>query len=107
MTNQAPPQEIIDAAEAVGRWFAERNITDWKLGPCASRTPGELVSIWIASAETAEYGTVYLTDYAGTSAINVAEKIMRAAEREGFKGSIQQRLEMLGWKIVRVTIEVA
>lgn len=35
--SEFPPPEIIAAAEAVGRWFAERNIKSWELGPCASR----------------------------------------------------------------------
>lgn len=34
---QMPPRDIIDAAYTVGRWFAERNITSWELGPCAGR----------------------------------------------------------------------
>lgn len=32
-----PPAEIIDAAEKVGRWFAEHNIKNWSLGPCKAR----------------------------------------------------------------------
>jgi ParB family chromosome partitioning protein len=32
-----PPQDVIEAAEKVGRWFAERNIKGWELGPCADR----------------------------------------------------------------------
>lgn len=35
--DDTPPQEVIDAAELVGRWFAERNVMDWKLGPCMAR----------------------------------------------------------------------
>lgn len=34
-----PPPEIVEAAEKIGRWFAERNITDWELGPCRARWP--------------------------------------------------------------------
>lgn len=36
-TTKTPPKEIIDAATAVGAWFAENNTTHWALGPCASR----------------------------------------------------------------------
>lgn len=38
-----PPKEVIEAAERVGQWFAERNVTDWCLGPCASRAELENV----------------------------------------------------------------
>ena len=34
-----PPQDVLDAAEKVGRWFAEHNIHDWELGPCRARYP--------------------------------------------------------------------
>ncbi|NMF98435.1 hypothetical protein GPA27_13675 [Aromatoleum toluolicum] len=40
---EMPPKEVIEAAEVVGRWFAERNMTDWCLGPCASRAELENV----------------------------------------------------------------
>jgi hypothetical protein len=40
---EMPPKEVIEAAELVGRWFAERNVTDWCLGPCASRAELENV----------------------------------------------------------------
>lgn len=32
-----PPEEVIRAADLVGRWAAERDITNWQIGPCASR----------------------------------------------------------------------
>lgn len=35
---EEPPREVIEAAVMVGHWFAERNIDDWMIGPCASRT---------------------------------------------------------------------
>ncbi len=34
---EMPPPELIAAAFEIGRWFEERNIKDWALGPCASR----------------------------------------------------------------------
>jgi hypothetical protein len=37
-TDETPPPEIIEAAEKVAQWFAERNVTDWVLGRCASRS---------------------------------------------------------------------
>ena len=32
-----PPADVAAAAEKVGHWFAERNISYWTLGPCQSR----------------------------------------------------------------------
>lgn len=40
-----PPQEILDAALLVGRYFAERNADDWQLGPCRARFPREPVDL--------------------------------------------------------------
>ncbi len=36
-----PPEEVTAAAELVGRWFAEHNVTSWSLGPCAAREDAE------------------------------------------------------------------
>ena len=36
--HEMPPDEIVQATETIGRWFAERNIDNWKIGSCASRT---------------------------------------------------------------------
>jgi hypothetical protein len=33
------PPDVILAAAKVGRWFAERNINDWEVGPCKARFP--------------------------------------------------------------------
>lgn len=58
--DEMPPKEIIDAAMLVGRYFAERNIKTWMLGPCASRVAyeeavsnGTLVSLPIKGAPPA------------------------------------------------------
>lgn len=37
-----PPSEIIEAAEKLSAWFAQRNITEWKLAGCQSRTEAPL-----------------------------------------------------------------
>jgi len=62
-------------------------------------------TIWIAAAETAEYGRVYLHDYAAHDAHNVGVKIMDGARREGFTGTLQDRLANLGWEIVCLRVE--
>lgn len=35
--DEMPPAEIVESAEAVGRWLASRNVSVWELGTCASR----------------------------------------------------------------------
>lgn len=38
-----PPQDIIEAAAKVGRWFKSNNVEHWALGPCASRSSYDLM----------------------------------------------------------------
>lgn len=33
-----PPADVVAAAKKVGRWFADRNIRNWTLGVCESRS---------------------------------------------------------------------
>lgn len=35
--SEFPPPEVIAAAALVGRYFSERNVKVWALGPCAAR----------------------------------------------------------------------
>ncbi|MCQ8116108.1 hypothetical protein [Methylomonas rosea] len=58
--------------------------------------------IWIVAANSAEYGRVYLPDYAGVIRQEVATKVMDGAHRERFRGTLDERLKMLGWEIVKV-----
>lgn len=41
MIGEQPTAEVIAAAELVGRYFAERNVKGWSLGPCSSREAQE------------------------------------------------------------------
>lgn len=61
--------------------------------------------MWIVAADVEEYGRVYLSDYAGRTESDVADKVMNVARGEFFNGPLQDRLADLGWEIVRVRIE--
>jgi hypothetical protein len=48
-SEELPPPEIIAMAAKIADWFAERNITEWKLGNVQSReqtTPDEDAARW-------------------------------------------------------------
>lgn len=62
-------------------------------------------TLWIAAATTEEYGRVYLTDYAGNSRQDTMSKVMVGARREGFTGTLDERLEYLGWEIVCLDVQ--
>ncbi len=61
--------------------------------------------MWMVRGPTEEYGMVYLPTYAGTQR-EVEEKVMEGARREGFKGTLQERLAFLEWEIVRGTFHM-
>jgi hypothetical protein len=62
-------------------------------------------SIWIVAANVAEFGRVYLTEYAAINRTEALQKILARARSEGFAGSAQQRIDELGWEVVQVRIE--
>lgn len=61
--------------------------------------------IWVAAGTSDEFGRQYLADYASYCEIGVEQKIMRRARDEGFRGTLQERLEYLGWEIVKLRVE--
>lgn len=48
--------------------------------------------------------TIYLTHHIGRSIAEVTTKIMDQAEKEGFRGTIKQRLDSLQWKIAKIAL---
>jgi hypothetical protein len=62
-------------------------------------------TLWIVASDTAEYGRVYLPYYAGRDMGSVVHQVLDGARREGFRGSLDDRLKMLGWEIVCVRFE--
>lgn len=62
-------------------------------------------TLWIVAANTEEYGRLYLPDYAGQFQHDVARKVMDGAMREGFAGTMDERLSVLGWEIVCLSVE--
>lgn len=61
--------------------------------------------IWIVVGKTEEYGRVYLTDYAEQSRSEVARKVMHRAWKEGFTGTLDERLKELNWEIVECELK--
>jgi hypothetical protein len=47
---------------------------------------------------------IALPEYAAASARAVGDKIMEVARREGYRGSLRERMEELGWSVLRVTL---
>ena len=62
-------------------------------------------TIWIAVANTPEYGRFYLPNYASIDRAGVGMSILDKARSEGFSGSLDERLDQLGWEIVRVSLQ--
>lgn len=62
MTTELPPLEVVAAAELVGRYFAERNVKHWQLGPCASRAAHDELVEALRSLETAATKAAGATD---------------------------------------------
>jgi len=58
-------------------------------------------TLWMAKAWHDD-DWVYLTQHVGRSKAALIEKIMEAARRERFTGTIDERLKSLGWVIVGV-----
>ena len=61
--------------------------------------------IWIVVGTTEEHDRVYLTEYAEQSRSQVASKVMARARREGFTGTLDERLKELHWEIVEREIK--
>jgi len=49
--------------------------------------------------------TVFLTDYIALTKGRVCDMIYTKARNEGFRGTLKQRIDDLGWKVVEVRIE--
>ena len=62
-------------------------------------------TIWIPVGKTEEYGRVYLVQYAEQSRSEVAYKIMSRAWKEGFRGTLDERLKELDWEIVECELK--
>lgn len=62
-------------------------------------------SIWIVAADVPSLNRVYLPEYAAMTKTESLQKVLARARSEGFMGSAQQRLDALGWEVVRVRIE--
>jgi hypothetical protein len=62
-------------------------------------------AIWIAAANTPDHGRVYLPDYASIDEAGVGAKILSKARSEGFSGGLSERLDQLGWEVVRVSLQ--
>lgn len=60
-------------------------------------------TLWIVKGEV-EGGTLYLKDYTDSTKENLVGKIMMRAfsPNERFSGTIEERLEQLGWELVEV-----
>lgn len=62
-------------------------------------------TLWIVASDTAEFGRVYLADYTGRDKAASERKVMGGARREGFSGSVSERLRALGWEIVCIRFD--
>jgi hypothetical protein len=62
-----------------------------------------LGEVWMAFGAH-EGKLIALPEYAAASARAVGEKIMEAARREGYRGSLRERMESLGWTVRRLTL---
>lgn len=86
------PKETTAASEkpsgaaACGRYAAQPCSAPWR--------------IWIVCGHTDEYGDVYLTDYVGQSEAEARMKVFSGMMREGFRGTVPERLKELRWRIV-------
>lgn len=111
------PAAGVTAAPAVDErdlWFAE-----WQLvlpqdareaWPGGQHHDGVMVDgepllgeVWMAFGNH-EGQLIALPEYAAASARAVGDKIMEGARREGYRGSLRERLESLGWSVRRVTL---
>ena len=61
-----------------------------------------LGEIWIAFGVCADDKLIALPEYAAASKRAVGEKIMDQARREGYRGTLADHLQSLGWSIRRV-----
>jgi len=62
-----------------------------------------LGEVWMAFGQH-EGSLIALPEYAAASANAVGEKIMDGARREGYRGSLRDRLASLDWSLRRVTL---
>lgn len=58
--------------------------------------------MWIVETKQSPLGDLYLYDYAAGTKEEVERKVMAVAAKEGFKGSVQERLQHLQWNILEV-----
>jgi hypothetical protein len=60
--------------------------------------------IYICKAKASDGTTVYIAKHAGSSVSEVILSVMNKARQEGFEGSFEERLEELGWSVVRAKV---
>lgn len=78
------PFEIVQAAENVGRFFAERNISGWKLGPCMERkdcTPVALLRALVAALDGA-FISSWQTTAAWQQELDAAREWLTAQDKQ-------------------------
>ena len=64
-------------------------------------------TMWIVAANTEEFGRIYLPNYCGLLKHDVEIKVIAGALREGFVGTLAERLGYLKWEIVCLNVSEA
>lgn len=81
------------------QWFTRSEVERLLLG---ARTP-MLGEVWMAFGQH-DGKLIALPEYAAASAWAVKQKIAEVARREGYTGSVDERITALGWTIRRMAL---
>ena len=65
--------------------------------------PQMLGDVWMAFGACDDGRLIALPEYAAASELAVGQKIMEVARREGYRGTLADRLQSLQWSVRRVT----
>jgi hypothetical protein len=66
-----------------------------------------LGEVWCAFGHADDGRLIALPEYAAANARAVGDKILEGARREGFKGSLRERMDELGWSVMQLHLHAA